>query len=63
MSISSLKEQEAALVAELNLKCPRVALVREIFYDIEGDVGPKCLRCSKMHETGLMEQLVQLAFA
>ena len=61
MNVRSLKEQAAALAAELKLKCPRVELVRGIFNDIEGDVGPKCLRCRKMHETGIMEQIVNLA--
>ena len=63
MSESSLKKQAAALKAELHVECPRVDVVREIFDGIVGDVGPKCLRPIKMHETGLMEQLVELLIA
>ena len=61
MNTKSLSEQAAALAAELKLKCPHVELVREFFDNIEGDVEPRCLRCSKMHKTGLMEQVVKLA--
>ena len=61
MNTKSLSKQAAALAAELKMKCPHVDLVRELFDDTEGDVGTRCLRCSVMHETGLMEQVIKLA--
>ena len=63
MDLASLTKQAAALKAELHVECPRVAEVRELFDDIDGDVGSKCLRPIRMHETGLMEQLVGLLIA
>ena len=61
MNLASMRGQAAALAAEFKLKCPRLEVLRDIFDDIDGDVGPKCLRAERIHETGLMEQVVKLA--
>ena len=63
MSESTLKKQAADLRAELSVAFPRVTVVRDLLDDIAGDVGGKCLRPVRMHETGLMEQLVALLIA
>ena len=61
MNLASMRGQAAALAAEFKVKCPRLEVLRDIFNDIDGDVGPKCLRAERIHETGLMEQIVKLA--
>ena len=63
MSESTLKKQAADLKAELSVAFPRVTVVRDLLDDIAGDVGARCLKPIKMHETGLMEQLVALLIA
>ena len=63
MNLASMKKQAADLRAELSVAFPRVTVVRDLLDDIAGDVGGKCLRPVKMHETGLMEQLVALLIA
>jgi uncharacterized protein (UPF0264 family) len=61
MNLASMRGQAAALAAKFKVKCPRLEVLRDIFDDIDGDVGPKCLRAERIHETGLMEQVVKLA--
>ena len=63
MNLASLRKQAADLRSELSVAFPRVTVVRELLDDIAGDVGGKCLRPIRMHETGLMEQLVALLIA
>ena len=60
MNLASLRKQAADLKAELSLDCPRVTVVRDLLDDIAGDIGPRRLRPIRLHETGLMEQLVAL---
>ena len=61
MNLASMRGQAAALATEFKLKCPCLEVVRDIFDDIKGDVRLKCLRPERMHETGLMDQIVKLA--
>ena len=63
MTLASLRKQAADLQAELSVDYPRVTVVRDLLDDIAGDVGARCLRPIRMHETGLMEQLVTLLIA
>ena len=41
--------------AELDMKCPRIDVVRELFAEIAVAVGKEGLRFDVMHETGLMK--------
>ena len=66
MSESTLKKQAADLKAELSVAYPRVTVVRDLLDDITSDVGARQSRLHKsirMHDTGLMEQLVALLLA
>ena len=59
---SDLKAHAAALKAELAKKNPCIDTLKGIFEKVEGDCD-KRLSSEKMHETGLMEQIVALAQA
>ena len=63
MTLASMTKQAADLKAELSLDCPRVTVVKDLFDDIDGDIGRKLQNPNKLHDTGLMEQLVALLFA
>ena len=63
MTLASMTKQAADLKAELSLDCPRVTVVKDLFDDIDCDIGRRLLKPIKLHDTGLMEQLVALLFA
>ena len=56
-----MSKQAAALAAELTMKCPCIDVVRKLFDKIAGAVWKERLKSDMMHETGLMEQIVNLA--
>ena len=59
---SGLRAHAAALEAELAKRAPRVVTLKGIFKKVVGDCNER-LGCRDMHETGLMEQIVDLAQA
>ena len=60
---ASLAAQAAALKAELQMTCPRVDTLKELFEGIKYDVGRERIASEFMHLSGLMEQIVLLAHA
>ena len=57
-----MRAHAAALEAELAKRAPRVVTLKGIFKKVVGDCNER-LGCRDMHETGLMEQIVDLAQA
>ena len=60
---ASLTAQGAALKAELQITCPHVDTLKELFEGIKYDVQTERISSRHMHKTGLMEQIVLLAQA